>query len=149
MCYFNIEGGKMNKKRVMCDFINEINNRKLMTLFIKNIFGYEEFYDYNYLFRMISTDNEIIIDIYDNVSDNRFNRYVFSFEKLGYDIKIIEESNVFVNYISINDIIDCNSNLLRLAYLFKIDDSLMIEYASSFLDNLFVSILDEIIKGPM
>ena len=139
----------MNKKRVMCDFINEINNRKLMTLFIKNIFEYEEFYDYNYLFRMISTDNEIIIDIYDNVSDNRFNRYVFSFKKLGYDIKIIEESNVFVNYISINDIIDCNSNLLRLAYLFKIDDNLMIEYASSFLDNLFVSILDEIIKRPM
>ena len=110
MCYFNIEGGKMNKKKVMCDFINEINNRKLMTLFIKNIFKYEEFYDYNYIFRMTSTDYEIIIDIYDNVSNNRFNRYIFSFIDLGYDIKIIEENNVFVNYISINNVIDCDNN---------------------------------------
>ena len=139
----------MNKKRVMCDFINEINNRKLMTLFIKNIFKYEEFYDYNYIFRMTSTDYEIIIDIYDNVSNNRFNRYIFSFIDLGYDIKVIEEGNVFVSYISINNVIDCDNNLLKLAYLFKIDDSFMIEYASSFLDNIFVSILDEIIKRPM
>ena len=139
----------MYNKCVFKQFIDEINGRKLLTKFIINIFDYSDFHDYNYLFRMIDNKSEIIIDIYDNVSDNRFNRYVFSFEKLGYDIKIIEESNVFVNYISINDIIDCNSNLLRLAYLFKIDDNLMIEYASSFLDNLFVSILDEIIKRPM
>ena len=139
----------MNKKRVMCDFINEINNKNLMTLFIKNIFEYEEFYDYNYLFRMISTDREIIIDIYDNVSDNRFNRYIFLFEDLGYDIKVIQEGNVFVSYISINDVIDSDNKLLKLAYLFKIDDNLMLEYASSFLDNIFVSILDEIIKRPM
>ena len=139
----------MNKKRVMCDFINEINNRKLMTLFIKNIFEYEEFYDYNYLFRTISTDCEIILDIYDNISDNRFNRYIFSFKDLGYDIKIIEEGNVFVSYISVNDVIDCDNKLLKLAYLFKIDDSLMLEYADSFLDSLFVFILDEIIKKPI
>lgn len=139
----------MNKKRVMYDFINEINNRKLMTLFIKNIFKYEEFYDYNYIFRMISNDHEIIIDIYDNVSNNRFNRYVFSFIEENYNIKVIEEGNVFVNYISINNIIDSDNNLHKLAYLFKIEDKLMLEYASNFLDNIFIPILEESIKKPM
>jgi len=146
MCYFYNEGGKMNKKRVMCDFINEVNNRNLMTLFIKNIFGYEDFFDYNYLFRMINTDREIIIDIYDNISDNRFNRYIFSFVKLGYDIKVVEERNVFVSYISVFDVADIDNNLLKLAYLFKIDDNLMIEYANNFLDDVFVEILNEIVK---
>jgi len=136
----------MNKKRVMCDFINEVNNRNLMTLFIKNIFGYEDFFDYNYLFRMINTDREIIIDIYDNISDNRFNRYIFSFVKLGYDIKVVEERNVFVSYISVFDVADIDNNLLKLAYLFKIDDNLMIEYANNFLDDVFVEILNEIVK---
>ena len=69
----------MNKKNMMREFINIINNRKLMTDFIKNIFDYDNFNDYNYLFRMIEEDNGIIIDIYDNVSDNRFNRYIFLF----------------------------------------------------------------------
>ena len=135
----------MKKKILMSSFIYEINERKLMTDFIKNIFDYENFYDYNYLFRMISNDKEVIFDIYDNVTDNRFNRYVFSFIDKGYDFKVIEEGNVFVNYISVLDVMDSDSKLLKLAYLFKIDDNLMIDYAKSFLDLTFVNILKEII----
>ena len=136
----------MNKKSVMCEFISEINNRNLMTLFIKNIFNYEDFYDYNYIFRMIDTDNEIIVDIYDNVSDNRFNRYIFSFISLGYDIKVVEEGNVFVSYISVLDVMDDDNNLIKLAYLFKIGIDLMTQYANSFLDDVFIEILNKIIK---
>lgn len=139
----------MRKKNIMRDFIREINERKLMTRFIKNIFGYENFYDYNYLFRMIDNDNEVIIDIYDNVTDNRFNRYVFSFVDSGYDIKVIEERNVFVNYISVVDVTDTDNKLLKLAYLFKIDDVMMLDYANSFLDDVFVEILKEIMKKPI
>jgi len=135
----------MKKKILMSSFIYEINERKLMTDFIKNIFDYENFYDYNYLFRMISNDKEVIFDIYDNVTDNRFNRYVFSFIDKGYDFKVIEEGNVFVNYISVLDVKDSDNKLLKLAYLFKIDDNLMIDYAKSFLDLTFVDILKEII----
>ena len=136
----------MNKKSVMCEFISEINNRNLMTLFIKNIFNYEDFYDYNYIFRMIDTDNEIIFDIYDNVSYNRFNRYIFSFISFGYDIKVVEEGNVFVSYISVLDVMDDDNNLIKLAYLFKIDIDLMTQYANSFLDDVFIEILNKIIK---
>ena len=139
----------MNRKSVMCDFINEINDRKLMTKFISNIFGYENFYDYNYIFRMIDNDDEIIIDIYDNVSDNRFNRYIFSFVDIGYDIKIVQEGNVFVNYISMISVLDSDSKLLKLAYLFKMDDNKMLDYASSFIDDVFVKILTEILKKPI
>ena len=46
ICYFNIVGGLMNKKNAMRDFIKKINDSNLMTQFIKNIFNYENFYDY-------------------------------------------------------------------------------------------------------
>ena len=120
-----------------------------MTLFIKNIFGYEDFFDYNYLFRMIDNDKEIIIDIYDNVTDNRFNRYIFSFSDINYSYKVIEEKNVFVNYLSILKSFDGDNNLIKLAYLFKIEDEIMIEYASTFLDIEFVDILKNILKKPI
>ena len=136
----------MNKKNMLRDFIKVIDDNKMMTKFIKNIFDYSEFYDYNYLFRMIDGDNEVIMDIYDNVSDNRFNRYIFSFLEHEYDFIVIEEGNVFVNYINVLNIGDNNNKLLKLAYLFKIDNGKMIEYASSFLDNEFVLLLSDIIK---
>lgn len=137
----------MNKKNAMRDFIKKINDSNLMTQFIKNIFNYENFYDYNYLFRMIDNEDEVIIDIYDNVSDNRFNRYIFSFVNTGYDIKVIDEKNVFVSYINIKDVIDNDNKLLKLAYLFKIADSEMLAYANSFLDDIFVEILKDIIEN--
>lgn len=139
----------MNKKNIMWEFINVINNRNLMTKFIKNIFGYKNFYDYNYLFRMIDNNDEIIIDIYDNVSDNRFNRYIFSFKDKEYEFRMIEEGNVFVSYISVLNIVCCDNNLLKLAYLFKIDKILMVDYAKNFLDNVFVEILECILKKPI
>ena len=61
----------------MIKFINEIINREMLTEFIKEIFNYENLFDYNYIFRMVDKDNFIIIDIYDNVSKNRFNKYIF------------------------------------------------------------------------
>lgn len=136
----------MNKKNIMRDFLNEINDSKLMTKFIKNIFGYENLHDYNYLFRMIDSNDEIIVDIYDNVSDNRFNRYIFSFINKDYKMKVIEEGNVFVNYICVLNMEDSDNNLLKLAYLFKIDNNMMVNYACSFLDDIFVEILKNIIK---
>lgn len=139
----------MNKKNFMGMFINEINDKKLMTNFIRNIFRYKNFYDYNYLFRMIENDDEIIIDIYDNVTDNRFNRYIFSFSDINYSYKVIEEKNVFVNYLSILKSFDGDNNLIKLAYLFKIEDEIMIEYASTFLDKEFVDILKNILKKPI
>lgn len=136
----------MNKKDIMFRFIKKINDDKMTTNFIKNIFGYENFFDYNYLFRMINGDNEIIIDIYDNVSDNRFNRYIFFFDECDYSYYVIEEGNVFVNYISVLNIYNIDNNLLRLAKLFNIDNNDMIMYAGSFLDRVFVNMLKDIIK---
>ena len=136
----------MNKKEIFREFISYINTNGMMTKFIKNIFNYENLFDYNYLFRMVDYDDKIIIDIYDNISDNRFNRYIFLFLKQEYDFNVLEEGNVFVNYICIPNISNPYNNLLKLAYLFKIDNSLMLEYAKTFLDNEFVNILKNIIK---
>lgn len=136
----------MNKKNIFKLFINRINERKLMTKFIINIFNYDNLHDYNYIFRMIDNTKEIIIDIYDNVSNHRFNRYIFSFEKTNYTYKVIEENNVFINYISIINITNENSNLEKLAYLFKLNEDEMITYANTFLNKIFTDILNEIIK---
>ena len=117
-----------------------------MTKFIINIFDYERLQDYNYIFRMIDGNNEVIIDIYDNVSDNRFNRYIFSFIDNVYVFKVLEEGNVFVNYISVLNMVDGNNKLEKLAYLFKLDEDEMLDYANTFLNKIFVDILEEIIK---
>jgi len=135
----------MNKKNMFKLFINKINDRKLMTKFIRNIFDYDKIQDYNYIFRMIDGNNEIIIDIYDNISDNRFNRYIFSFEEKDYTFKVLEEGNVFVNYISVLNMVDSDNKLEKLAYLFKLEDNEMLIYANTFLNKIFVDILKEII----
>ena len=136
----------MSKKDMMVDFIEEIERKKLLTLFIGNLFDYDNFFDYNYLFRMTNEKNRIIIDIYDNVSDNRFNRYIFSFVKGKCDYKVIEDKNVFVNYINILNLSDSNNKLLKLGYLFKIEKTKMIEYANNFLDKEIVDCLINIIN---
>ena len=69
----------MNNKLYMFRFLSNIQKSNLLTDFIKNIFNYNELHDYNYIFRMSNADNKIIIDIYDNISDHRFNRYIFWF----------------------------------------------------------------------
>lgn len=136
----------MNKKDILRNFIGYINDNGLMTNFIKNIFNYENIFDYNYLFRMIDNNDSIIMDIYDNISDNRFNRYIFSFFDSGYDFKVVEEGNVFVNYICVVNVLNPQNNLLKLAYLFKLDKDEMILYAKTFLDYEFVIILMDLIK---
>ena len=136
----------MNKKDLLYIFIKTIEDRKLLTNFIKNIFDYENFHDYNYLFRIINNDSQVIIDIYDNVSDNRFNRYIFNFSRSNYDIRVIKEGNVFVTYINVLKTEDSDNKLYKLAYLTRLTQSKMIEYAYTFLNKEFVNILEEIIK---
>lgn len=136
----------MNKKNMFKLFINRINERKLMTKFIINIFDYENIQDYNYIFRMIDENDKVIIDIYDNISDNRFNRYIFYFKEKKYTFRVQEEGNVFVNYISVINMIDGNNKLQKLAYLFKLEQDEMLTYANTFLNKVFVDIIEEIIK---
>ena len=138
----------MNKRVLMKEFIETIDRRKLMTQFIKNMFNYQELYDYNYLFRIKEEGNMIVIDIYDNVSNNRFNRYIYFFSPGKYMIKIEERDNVFVNYINIMNIDKDNyeNNIIKLGYLFKLKKNKMIEYAHKFLSDEVVDILSEILK---
>ena len=136
----------MNKKDILYTFIKTIEKKQLLTKFIKNIFDYENFNDYNYLFIITENINQVIIDIYDNISDNRFNRYIFNFSRSNYDTRVIKEGNVFVTYINVLRIGDSNNKLYKLAYLTKLDRNKMSAYASTFLDKEFVAILISIIK---
>ena len=136
----------MNKKVIMGRFIEKIEDRKLMTLFIKELFDYDNFNDYNYLFRMKDDNKRVIIDIYDNVSSNRFNRYIFSFTKGDYDFKLVEDKNVFVSYINILNLYDSDNKLLKLGYLFRIRKNKMIGYAKTFLTDEIVKCLEEVLN---
>ena len=131
----------MNKKDMLYKFIKQIEKHKLLTLFIKNVFDYEDLCDYNYIFRIINKEEMIIIDIYDNISAHRFNRYIFDFGSVIKDITDLNNNNVFVTYININYV---NEDGNKLAYLFKLDSDKMISYASSFLNEELVEILKKI-----
>lgn len=136
----------MNKRDILFTFINTIQEKKLLTDFIINIFDYDNFHDYNYLFRMTKDETKIIIDIYDNVSDNRFNRYIFDFGISNNKTKIMEDGNVYVTYINVLKLADSDNKLYKLAYLTKLDGERMISYASTFLNQCFVNILKNIIE---
>ena len=136
----------MNKEETMYNFINKIQSRRLLTNFIAYLFDYQNFHDYNYIFRLSKENKNIIIDIYDNISNNRFNRYIFSFSSGEYSYKTKEVGNVFITKIYINNIEDDNTKLHKLAYLFKLDKTKMLEYAKTFLDKIYINILNDIIK---
>ena len=139
----------MNKKDLLFTFIKTIENNNLLTEFIVNIFDYSNFHDYNYIFRISDNSNDVIIDIYDNISDNRFNRYVFSFFKNSYDILINNDGNVYVTSISVNNINNMDNKLYKLAYMFSDNCGNMLCYAKTFLDGKFVNILRDIINKPI
>ena len=136
----------MSNKEYLKRFIESIQSNKRLTSFIKNIFDYDNFNDYNYIFRLTEDDNSVIIDIYDNISDNRFNRYIFDFNNEMSNVDIIQEGNVFVTKIPIKNASDSDNKLYKLAYLFKLDKSKMLEYSKTFLNDEFRTILKDIIK---
>lgn len=137
----------MNKKDLLVRFINTIKRKRLLTEFIKYLFDYEFLSDYNYIFRIIDSDNKVIIDIYDNISNNRFNRYIFDYVRGRVNTETIKEGNVFVTYIDVLNIDSDNKNkLYMLAYLTTLDNDKIIEYAMTFLDNKFINVLKDIIK---
>ena len=138
----------MNKKDMMFAFIKRIENEHKLTLFIKNIFDYKNFNDYNYIFRVINEDNFVIMDIYDNVTENRFNRYIFDFNIDKYDVKCKCINNVFVTMINIFNMDDSDNKLYKLAFLFSDKNNDLIKYANTFLEKTFIDILDDIINKP-
>ena len=118
----------MDKKELMYTFIKSIEKNKILTKFIQNIFEYSELNDYNYLFRLTKDNDSVIFDIYDNISENRFNRYIFYFNK-DIDIDNFSSNNVYVTNINVIKAHDSNKGLYKLAYLFNIDNDKMIKYA--------------------
>jgi len=143
---FYYYGDSMKNKDIMYRFIKYIEDNKLLTKFIMNIFHYDNLHDYNYIFRMLETEEYIIIDIYDNVSVNRFNRYVYDFSGTDYDVIDINDDGMFVKKIGVLNMSDSDDNILKLGYMFSLGYDLMIVYSSSFLDNVFVEIIKDIIK---
>lgn len=146
LCYVSNVGDYMTNGKLLYSFISRIKKEKLLTDFLNSVFGYSNLSDYNYIFRISKLNNQVILDIYDNVSINRFNRYVFDFDSNNYSYKREEVNNVFVNYFCIKNICDNENYLFKLAYLFSLPRNEIINYARTFLDIEFLEILNRIIK---
>ncbi len=131
----------MTKKNDMYIFLKKIEAKKLMTFFLIDIFNYIDFNDYNYISRICKKRAAVILDVYDNVTDNRFNRYWFDFSKNNQKYFVKETNNVFVTHINILSNNETSNNLFKLAYLFKISYKERVEYAKSFLRKEIVNIL--------
>lgn len=140
----------MNRACLLYQFINTIRDKNLLTEFIKYIFEYQELHDYNYIFRIVKEHSEVIIDIYDNVSENRFNRYIFSYKKGEYSNGIIaNNNNVFVTYIDVLGLKNSEVLMYKLGYMTTLGKRKIVEYAHTFLDDKYIEILKEIIKKPI
>lgn len=96
---------------------------------------------------MVEENKRIIIDIYDNISSNRFNRYIISFKENDKGYSIQEMDNVFVTYINVFKIDNPDNMLLKFCYLFTLELDKMVEYARTFLDLDMVLCLEEMLKN--
>ena len=99
--------------------------------------------------RIVVNDKSVILDVYDNILENRFNRYIFDFKNKNYIYNVDDKEDVFVTSICINNLTEDNiygNNLLRFAYIFKLDTKNMIGYAKEIFTNDIVSILEKVIK---
>lgn len=142
----------MTNKDLMYKFISNIYHEGLITKFLKLILNYHNLSDINYIFRISLVDDTVIMDVFDNISDNRFNRYFFEFKKGKNSFVVNELDNVFVTKIkvlSLSKKYPLDNNLLRLAYLFKHRPSRMIKYAKTFLSDDFIVILAKLIDNSI
>ena len=137
-------------EHLLYKFISIIRDRELLTEFIKYIFEYQELHDYNYIFRIELSNKDVIIDIYDNVSEHRFNRYIFSYKKGEYSNGVIANNNsVFVTYIDVLGLTDSSILMYKLGYMTTLSKKKLLVYAKTFLPDIYVEILKEIIKKPI
>ncbi len=149
MWYFNNIGGLEVNREVLSEFLYSLEEEKKLTKFLKIIFKYKVLHDYNYISRIVVSKESVILDIYDNILENRFNRYIFDFENKNYIYNVDDKDDVFVTSICINNLTEDNiygNNLLRVAYIFKLDTKNMIGYAKEIFTNDIVSILEKVIK---
>ena len=75
MWYFNNIGGLEVNREVLSEFLYSLEEEKKLTKFLKIIFKYKVLHDYNYISRIVVSKESVILDIYDNILENRFNRY--------------------------------------------------------------------------
>lgn len=133
---------------VMKEFLEVIYEKKLLTDFLNDIFEYKNFCDYNYIYRLGSDNESIIIDVYDNVSTNRFNRYIYCFSNNSKDNYVVREiDNVYVHYYDVFRIEKIGDKKKMFGHLFTISCNDMLEYARIFMDNKYVECLKIVLKN--
>lgn len=136
-----------NKKKIMKEFLELILKKNLLTKFLNDIFEYNSFKDYNYIYRLGSDEESIVIDIYDNVSINRFNRYIYSFMcNNDYDYVVEVHNNVYVHYYNVFRLGGKLDKRMMFGYLFTLSYDKMVEYAREFMDTEYLECLEIVLK---
>lgn len=142
----------MTNSELMYNFILKIYNDGLTTKFLKQIFDYRNISEINYIFRVSLKEKIVVVDVFDNISRNRFNRYFFEFKRDKKYYIVDEHNNVFTTRIKVFSLSKkhvLDSNLLKLAYLFKQCPSKIVEYAKTFLSDELVNVLISVIDDQI
>lgn len=136
----------MKNRKIMSEFLNSLNRNNKLTSFFKIIFNYEVLNDYNYISRFAEIGDSFIIDIYDNVSDNRFNRYIFNFNQKDFSKMVKNDGDVIVTFICVNANYVPLDNVMKLAYMFSNHNNDIAMYARTFLPDDIIDILLKIVE---
>ena len=136
----------MNNQELLIKYINKIKKKNLLTQFISYIFNYQNLTKNNYIFRIKKQNNQIIMDIYDNISINKLNTYIFDYSQSNNFIKKTKKDGIYITHIYMTNTKDSHIRLYKLAYLFTLDKKDMIMYANTFLEKEFIEILNKTIK---
>ena len=134
----------MSNQDLLIKYINNLKRKKLLTSFISYIFDYPNIKEYNYIFRIKKENNNVIIDIYDNISTYKLNRYIFDYS--SNELKKHHKESIYITQIGMINIKNKKSKIFKLAYLFTLEKNKMSDYANKFLKPEFTELLLKIIK---
>ena len=136
----------MNNQKIIIKYLNTLKRNKQLTSFISYIFDYKNLNESNYIFRMKKENNNIIIDIYDNISKNKLNKYIFNYENSTQAIKKSRVNDIYVTNIYMKNLKNSRTKIYKLAYLFTLNKKDMENYAKTFLKQEFIELLLKAIK---
>lgn len=130
----------MDRNDILKKILLELIDNNLLNEFINIIFNYKLKNDDIVYIQYKIVKEELILDIFDNSENRKFNVYVFKKGNRKNPIEIIKEQSTSINYINMNACYkeykknNKTTNIIKLGALFKVKNK---EEFNEIINNIF------------
>lgn len=140
----------MDRNDILKKILLELIDNNLLNEFINIIFNYKLKNDDIVYIQYKIVKEELILDIFDNSENRKFNVYVFKKGNRKNPIEIIKEQSTSINYINMSACYkeykknNKTTNIIKLGALFKVKNK---EEFNEIINNIFPKEINTIIKN--